>query len=135
MLTIPDSITPDMIKPWGRYSLWHQTAEGYFIGWRATHQQKYRDYAWQLVKAIDKYARVDSIGFSTAHSNTFPIDEQKDHQREWFLGATLKYLYMIFSSDQLLPSEQWVFNIAGHPLPIYGTNHHLTTNPGIHIKI
>ena len=107
---IPDSITPDMIRlhtfPTNKYELWPQMAESYYFLWRETHLQKYRDYAWRLAQAIDKHARKDL--------NTYPSP--------WFLDATPKYLYLIFSDDQLLPSDQWIFNNAGHPLPIYGKN-------------
>ena len=103
------------------YTLWHQEAESYYFLWQKTRDQKFRDYAWRLVKAIDKHARIKSGGFATTYAKYVPSDHS-NQQREWFLGATLKYLYLIFSQDQLLPSDQWIFNNAGHPLPIYGQN-------------
>lgn len=29
-----------------------------------------------------------------------------------------RYLYLLFSSDDLLPLENWVFNTEAHPLPV-----------------
>ena len=31
----------------------------------------------------------------------------------------LKYLYLLFTDDELVPLDQWVFNTEAHPLPIY----------------
>ena len=37
----------------------------------------------------------------------------------YFLAETLKYLYLLFSEEDLIPLERWVFNTEGHPLPVY----------------
>jgi len=29
-----------------------------------------------------------------------------------------RYLYLLFSDDDLLPLEDWVFNTEAHPLPV-----------------
>ena len=31
----------------------------------------------------------------------------------------LKYLYLLFLDDDLVPLDQWVFNTEAHPLPIF----------------
>lgn len=33
-----------------------------------------------------------------------------------------RYLYLIFSDDDLLPLEHWIFNTEAHLLPILRTN-------------
>lgn len=38
------------------------------------------------------------------------------------LAETWKYLYLLFSSEDLLPLDKWVFNTEGHPLPIFEWN-------------
>lgn len=30
----------------------------------------------------------------------------------------VRYLYLLFSEDDLLPFEHWVFNTEAHPLPV-----------------
>ena len=37
----------------------------------------------------------------------------------FFLGETLKYLYLLFADRQEISLDQWVFNTEAHPLPIY----------------
>jgi len=45
---------------------------------------------------------------------------QKDNlQQSFFLAETLKYLYLLFSEDDLIPLDQYVFNTEAHPLPIF----------------
>jgi len=36
----------------------------------------------------------------------------------FFLAETLKYLYLIFSDDDVLPLDEWVLNTEAHPLKI-----------------
>ena len=45
-----------------------------------------------------------------------------DVQQSFFLAETLKYLYLLFSDDNLLDLNQWVFNTEAHPLPVKGFN-------------
>ena len=35
---------------------------------------------------------------------------QDDVQQSFFLAETLKYLYLLFSDDDLIDLKQWVFN-------------------------
>ena len=44
-----------------------------------------------------------------------------DVQQSFFLAETLKYLYLIFSDDDLVPLDKWVFNTEAHLLPIEGS--------------
>ena len=36
----------------------------------------------------------------------------------FFLGETLKYLYMLFADHQEISIDEWVFNTEAHPLPM-----------------
>uniref|UniRef100_A0A1L8DR25 alpha-1,2-Mannosidase n=1 Tax=Nyssomyia neivai TaxID=330878 RepID=A0A1L8DR25_9DIPT len=103
------------------YILRPETFESYFIMWRLTHQQKYRDWGWEAVQALEKHCRTPN-GY-TGIKNVYMEDPQKDDvQQSFFLAETLKYLYLLFSDDTLLPLDEWVFNTEAHPLPIKGTN-------------
>ena len=31
----------------------------------------------------------------------------------------LKYLYLLFTEQNLLPLDKWVFNTEAHPLPVF----------------
>ena len=97
--------------------------ESYFILYRLTGDEKYRDHAWRLAQVIYKYGRSEDSGFvSFRHVNRIP-PVANDYQPSHFLGATLKYLYLIFEDrTSVLPLDKWVFNAAGHPLPVCGSS-------------
>ncbi len=38
-----------------------------------------------------------------------------DTQQSFFLAETLKYLYLVFAPDSVLPLDQWVLNTEAHP--------------------
>lgn len=37
----------------------------------------------------------------------------------FWLAETLKYLYLLFSEESLIPQSQYVFNTEAHILPIF----------------
>ncbi|GFN80846.1 alpha-1,2-mannosidase [Plakobranchus ocellatus] len=103
------------------YILRPEVVEGWFYMWRLTKKQKYRDWAWEMVQALDKHCRVP--GGYTGIKDVYRVQPlQDDVQQSFFLAETLKYLYLIFSEDDLLPLNKWVFNTEAHPLPINGVN-------------
>lgn len=59
----------------------------------------------------------------------------------WILMEThfspfiFRYLYLLFSSDDLLPLDHWVFNTEAHPLPVlHLANTTLSRNPAVRWK-
>ncbi|CAK1598574.1 unnamed protein product [Parnassius mnemosyne] len=103
------------------YLLRPETFESYFIMWRLTKDQKYRDWGWEAVQALEKHCRVE--GGYTGLVNVYHQKPQGDDvQQSFFLAETLKYLYLLFSDDTLLPLDEWVFNTEAHPFPIKGKN-------------
>lgn len=37
----------------------------------------------------------------------------------FFIAETLKYLFLLFSDDDVLPLDEIVFNTEAHPFPIW----------------
>ncbi|CAH0387452.1 unnamed protein product [Bemisia tabaci] len=103
------------------YILRPEVIESYFIMWRLTKKQKYRDWAWEAVQAIETYCRTPD-GYSGIKNVYLKEPTQDDVQQSFFLAETLKYLYLIFSDDSLISLEEWVFNSEAHPLPIKNSN-------------
>ncbi|XP_030642097.1 mannosyl-oligosaccharide 1,2-alpha-mannosidase IB [Chanos chanos] len=99
------------------YILRPEVIETYWYMWRFTHDPKYRQWGWEAAQAIDKHCRV-SGGFSGVKDVYSSNPTYDDVQQSFFLAETLKYLYLLFSSDELLPLESWVFNTEAHPLPV-----------------
>ncbi|XP_037937603.1 mannosyl-oligosaccharide alpha-1,2-mannosidase IA isoform X2 [Teleopsis dalmanni] len=103
------------------YILRPETFESYFILWRLTHDQKYRDWGWEAVQALEKQCRTPH-GYCGIKNVYQEVPQKDDVQQSFFLAETLKYLYLLFSDDSLLPLDEWVFNTEAHPLPIRGAN-------------
>ena len=73
-------------------------------------------------QGIEKYCKV-SGGYTTISNVRNPLDTRpKDMMESFFLGETLKYLYLLFADNQEFNLDQWVFNTEAHPLPIQGHN-------------
>ena len=107
------------------YDLSGELAESYFVLHRLTGEEKYRTAAWELAQAIYRHCKIEGEVGVAAYAGLADVDLVPrtrnlgpGHQPAIFLSATLKYLYLIFSEGTVLPLDQWVFNTAGHPLPI-----------------
>lgn len=98
------------------YILRPEILETYFYMWRYTHDPKYRAWAWDFVEALERYCKVEG-GYSGLRNVYQPVVKD-DVQQSFFLAEVLKYLYLIFSDDNTLSLDFWVFNTEAHPLPI-----------------
>jgi len=79
-----------------------------------------------MVEAIHRNCRTESGGFTTVEDVNQVVDqnlksskgEESGIQQPDLLSGTLKYLFLIFTDDQVLPLDRWEWNEAGHPLPV-----------------
>ena len=99
------------------YILRPEVIETYFVMWRLTKDPKYRQWGWEAVQAIKKHCQVEH-GFSGIRDVYSSSPSHDDVQQSFFLAETLKYLYLLFSDDELIDINKWVFNTEAHPLPI-----------------
>ncbi|KAG7276046.1 hypothetical protein CRUP_038502 [Coryphaenoides rupestris] len=99
------------------YILRPEVVESYMYMWRLTHDPKYREWGWEAVQALEEHCRVES-GFSGIRDVYTTTVGHDNMQQSFFLSETLKYLYLLFSDDDLLSLDDWVFNTEAHPLPI-----------------
>jgi mannosyl-oligosaccharide alpha-1,2-mannosidase len=73
-----------------------------------------------IFKSLVEYGRVDSGGYSSLHNVT---DAEKnpvnwsDKMESFLLAETFKYLYLLFSDDDVLSLNDFVFNTEAHPFP------------------
>jgi mannosyl-oligosaccharide alpha-1,2-mannosidase len=109
------------IKPNDEHNLLRpETLESLFILWRITHKQQYRDWGWDIFLAFRKHCRVASGGYSSIKSVMRVPVEFRDKMESFWLAETLKYLYLLFSEDSIIPLDEYVLNTEAHPLPIKG---------------
>ena len=80
------------------------------------------DYAFFVFQSLEKHCRTPGgyTGIRDVYQSNPPKD---DVQQSFFLAETLKYLYLLFSDDDLIPLDKWVLNTEAHPIPVKGAEH------------
>ncbi|KAK9086026.1 hypothetical protein Sjap_026437 [Stephania japonica] len=110
-----------IIKQADRHNLLRpETVESLFVLYRITEDKKYRDWGWQIFMAFEKYTRVDSGGYSSLDDVTMLPPHRRDKMETFFLGETLKYLYLLFGESTNIPLDKFIFSTEAHPFPING---------------
>ncbi|CAA2983118.1 mannosyl-oligosaccharide 1,2-alpha-mannosidase MNS3 [Olea europaea subsp. europaea] len=110
-----------IIKPADRHNLLRpETVESLFFLFRITEDPKYREWGWEIFEAFEKYTKVDSGGYSSLDDVTTVPPQRRDKMETFFLGETLKYLYLLFGDTNVLALDEYVFNSEAHPFPIHG---------------
>ncbi|XP_047447663.1 mannosidase, alpha, class 1B, member 1b [Mugil cephalus] len=98
-----------------------ETVESLFYLYRFTKDHKYREWGWKILQSFNKYTKVSSGGYTSINNVRDPeYPSPRDKMESFFLGETLKYLYLLFSDDpDLISLDRYVFNTEAHPLPIW----------------
>ncbi|XP_041825713.1 endoplasmic reticulum mannosyl-oligosaccharide 1,2-alpha-mannosidase [Melanotaenia boesemani] len=111
-----------VVKPADRHNLLRpETVESLFYMYRFTKDSKYRDWGWDILQSFNKYTKVSGGGYTSINNVCDPVNPgPRDKMESFFLGETLKYLYLLFSDDmELISPDKYVFNTEAHPLPIW----------------
>ncbi|UMM27268.1 hypothetical protein L5515_010633 [Caenorhabditis briggsae] len=97
-----------------------EAIEAWFYLYRVTKDPKYQEWGWSAFEAIEKYAKVETGGYSSIDNVLRKKVRRRDKMESFFPAETLKYLYLLLADDQeILPLDRWVFNTEAHPLPLY----------------
>ncbi|KAL5577221.1 hypothetical protein UlMin_018920 [Ulmus minor] len=111
-----------IIKHADRHNLLRpETVESLFVLYRITEDPKYREWGWQIFEAFEKFTRVDSGGYTSLDDVTTVPPHRRDKMETFFLGETLKYLYLLFADTSVIPLDKFVFNSEAHLIPIEGS--------------
>jgi endoplasmic reticulum Man9GlcNAc2 1,2-alpha-mannosidase len=107
------------VKPLDRHNLQRpETVESLFYMWRITGDERYREWGWDMFKSFMNHTAVPEGGGFTSLSNADAIPPSAlDNMESFWLAETLKYFYLLFSPEDLLPLDKVVFNTEAHPLP------------------
>lgn len=100
------------------YLLRPETVESFYILWKTTRHERWREYGWSVFEAIEKHSRTQYGYASISQVDTLPAP-LKNEMPSYFLAETLKYLYLLFIDDDVLPLQDWVFNTEAHPFPVF----------------
>ncbi|KAH0717682.1 hypothetical protein KY285_013713 [Solanum tuberosum] len=108
-----------IIKPADRHNLLRpETVESLFYLYRITGDSKFREWGWQIFEAFEKYTKIDSGGYTSLDDVTVIPPQRRDKMETFFLGETLKYIYLLFGNSTTIPLDEYVFNTEAHPIPI-----------------
>lgn len=119
----PSGTKDIIVKPLDAHNLLRpETVESLHVMYEITGDKKYQAYGWDILKAFNKHCKVDSGGYvslnDVRNAGNPRRGEGRDKMESFFLGETLKYLYLLFSDVTILPLDKFVFNTEAHPLPI-----------------
>lgn len=107
------------VKPLDRHNLQRpETVESLFYMWRITGDVMYREWGWEMFKSFMNYTAVDEGGGFTSLTNANVIPPVgRDNMESFWLAETLKYFYLLFSPNDVLPLDKVVINTEAHPFP------------------
>jgi mannosyl-oligosaccharide alpha-1,2-mannosidase len=97
----------------GQYHLRPEMVESVFYLWRATKDQKCRDWAKRVFEALKQSCRHENgyVGLTSVDRSS-----RGQAMETFLLAETFKYLFLIFSDDNALDIDTWVFNTEAHPV-------------------
>jgi len=79
----------------------------------------FREMGYEIFKSFEHFSRVDSGGYTSLQSVKQVPPPRRDKMESFFLGETLKYLYLLFTTDASKGDlSKVVFNTEAHPFPI-----------------
>lgn len=82
-----------------------------------TAVQVFREQAWSIFEAFNKHCRLSSGGYATIRD----VDEvpaiHEDRMETFWISESLKYLYLIFSDENVVPLDKYVLSTEAHILP------------------
>ncbi|KAI1123887.1 glycoside hydrolase family 47 protein [Nemania abortiva] len=98
-----------------RYLLRPEAVESVFLMYRMTGDADYQDMAWTMFQAIRNATETD-LAFSSIQSVKVTNTVKSNSMESFWLAETLRYLYLTFSSPDLISLDEFVFNTEAHPL-------------------
>ncbi|KAF2456647.1 family 47 glycosyl hydrolase [Lineolata rhizophorae] len=108
-----------IIKSADRHNLQRpETVESLLYMWRITGDPMYREWGWEMFQSFIIHTAVPHNGGFTSVSDVTRIPPpSRDNMESFWLAETLKYFYLLFGPDDVLPLDQIVLNTEAHPFP------------------
>ncbi|KAF7974676.1 hypothetical protein HWV62_11433 [Athelia sp. TMB] len=95
-----------------------ETLESLYLMWRTTGEERWRDYGWNIFEAIEKQTKTE-FGYSSVGDVQYTPANEMNEEPSYFMAETLKYLYLLFTEEDIIPLDKYVFNTEGHPFPVF----------------
>ncbi|KAF7121626.1 hypothetical protein CNMCM5793_009097 [Aspergillus hiratsukae] len=98
-----------------RYLLRPEAIESVFILYRITGREDLLHAGWAMFEAIQRATETD-LANAALSDITVLQPPQTDSMESFWMGETLKYFFLLFSSPDLISLDEYVFNTEAHPL-------------------
>lgn len=107
------------------YQLRPEVMESFYYAYRATGDEKYREWAWDAFRHINATTRAGSGYSSIRNVNVVRGGGFTDFQESFWFAEVLKYSYLIHAPDAEWQVDgggknAWVFNTEAHPFKVAG---------------
>lgn len=114
---IPEAFTTDFQVHWGQHPLRPEFLESTYFLYRATGDPYYLEVGRNVLRSLQKYARVP-CGYAAVRDVRTGMHE--DRMDSFVLAETFKYLYLLFAdpADLLLDLDEFLFTTEAHLLPL-----------------
>ncbi|KAI0483478.1 glycoside hydrolase family 47 protein [Xylaria cf. heliscus] len=109
-----------IVKPLDAHNLQRpETVESLFVMWRITEDPLYREWGWKIFKAFEKHTKVgQQQGYTSVNDVNAIPPPPRDNMESFWLAEALKYLYLLFSPNDVTPLTEVVFNTEAHIFPV-----------------
>lgn len=105
----------NLLRPETIESLWYM----YYF----TKNETYRDWGWRIFQGFERHCKIEGGGYSSIDNVQNPKGvKHRDMMESFFLGETLKYLFLLFADDDIMERyspTKFVYNTEAHLLPLY----------------
>ncbi|RHY16842.1 hypothetical protein DYB25_006012 [Aphanomyces astaci] len=97
-----------------------ETVESLMVLYRVTRDETYREWGKVIFRAFEQHCRLPQGGYSSVNHVDSPAPSKffRREMESFFMAETLKYFYLLFSDESVVPLDQFVFNTEAHPFPI-----------------
>lgn len=93
-----DNSEKDFTVKEGEYKLRPEVVESLYVLNKLTGDPIYREMGWEIFQSIEKYCKTDISYGHYPDVNVLDL-QQEDLMESFFLGETLKYLYLLMDPD------------------------------------
>lgn len=98
------------------YLLRPENIESTYYLYHFTKDPKYLHIGKLYFDSLVKYCK-NEVGYT--HLKSVKTKEKQDAMQSFFLAETLKYFYLLFSSEDSFDFDKMIFNTEAHPLKIW----------------
>lgn len=110
------------IKPLDKHNLQRpETVESFYYLYKLTGDEKYRKWGYEVFRSFVKHTRVVSKNGKASYTSISDVTSLeptfRDNMESFWLAETLKYLYLLFDDEDIIPLTDYVFNTEAHPFP------------------